>query len=651
MRSLPSGRVAIRRTTPALLCALLLLLYWSSLRGPFVFDDFPNIVANPAVSQPNANLPGLAHAAWSGDSGPLKRPLAYLSFAIDSLIAGGVSNTLPFKLTNLLIHLVNTLLVALLAAQLSQRTSRAVSAPIDQTRAAWIGIAAAALWALHPIQTTPVLHVVQRMTSLAAGFVLLGTLVFLKGRELLSRRSNAGWAWLCAGVGLGLLGLSAKENAAVFPGLLLALEYTLYGDDRLSREKRVRLHRFYAIICGAPLLATVAWLAIHPDFISAGYANRDFTLTERLLTEARALWFYIGLIAIPAPGRFTVYHDDFPISIGLLQPWTTLPAVVGIGLAAGFAILRRRRNPLLSLAILWFLIGHLVESTVIGLELVHEHRNYLPDVVLFVALANGLIRTFTRVQFATAASLALALIYAGATFTLANVWRREDRLIEFMVRHHPDSARTQAVTGELLAYRLQAPDEALKRYRLAMSLAPNEASFSIQTFIAMRRTGISATTTSTDLQAVSNRIVEQLGTRAPSATALGLIASTADCVGDKSTWCRELDPYVLRWCDAVLDNPRVPHASRLIVLDRALYLTVGARDYRSAADALARAKKAEPDNKYYIFLEADLYLRQGDPERAKHVLATLSPDEELGPDISRLRAEIDAAEKRSVGRR
>ncbi|MFL6713575.1 MAG: tetratricopeptide repeat protein [Sulfurifustis sp.] len=645
MRPLSNG-LAIRGAGLAILCTLLLTIYSSGLGGPFVFDDFPNIVNNSAVAQPDASLSGLVHAAWSGDSGPLKRPLAYLSFAVDSLIAGGVSNTLPFKLTNLLIHIVNALLVVFLATRLSQRAPSASSAPIVQSRALWIGLAAAALWSLHPIQTTPVLHVVQRMTSLAAGFVLLATLVFLKGRELLRDRSNTGWVWMWAGVGLGLLGLSAKENAAVFPALLLAVEYTLYGRDDVARETRVRLRWFYLAICGVPLVAAIAWLAAHPDFISAGYANRDFTLTERLLTEARALWFYLGMIAIPVPGWFTVYHDDFPASTGILHPWTALPALIGIALAVAIAVLGRHRNPLLSLAILWFLVGHTVESTIIGLELVHEHRNYLPDIVLFIALAHGVAHAFTRARVAAAASLVLALIYAGATFVLANVWSREDRLVEFMVRHHPESARTQAVTGELLAYRLHAPDEALKHYRVAMSLAPNEASFSMQTLIAMRRTGTPAAIHSAELQAISDHIVDQLGKRAPSATALGLTASTADCVMDQVPWCRDLYPYVLRWCDAVLDNPRVPHGSRLIALDRALYLATGSHDFESAFDALARAKKAEPENKYYIFLEADLYMRRGDAEHAKQILATLPKDGELGPEIARLRADIDTAEKR-----
>ncbi len=51
------------------------------------------------------------------------------------------------------------------------------------------------------------------------------------------------------------------------------------------------------------------------------------------------------------------------------------------------AFLLRRRYPLLLLAVLFFLVGHSMESTLIPLEMVYEHRNYLPGMLVCLALA------------------------------------------------------------------------------------------------------------------------------------------------------------------------------------------------------------------------------------------------------------------------
>ena len=101
----------------------------------------------------------------------------------------------------------------------------------------------------------------------------------------------------------------------------------------------------------------------------AGYELRSFTLLERLLTEARVLWFYLGLIVLPRFEAFGLYHDDISLSTGLLMPWTTLPALLGLAGLVGIAWHVRNRAPLLAFGIAWFLIGHSLESTVLPLEI------------------------------------------------------------------------------------------------------------------------------------------------------------------------------------------------------------------------------------------------------------------------------------------
>lgn len=659
MRHLPLARLLTPRTALIGLCTVILIAYLPGLRGPFVFDDIPNIVENEAIALEKLSLTGLVDAAWSGASGGIKRPIAYASFALDYLIAGGFSNTLPFKLTNVLIHLLNTVLVYVLAKRLLQRLA-AKGNGIGHGRHQWISIAAAAMWALHPLHTTTVLFVVQRMTSLAAMFVLLGTAVFLTGRDMLPTRPRRGWVLMWTGLGMGLLlGLSAKENAAVTPFLMLAVEYTLYDRQQLDPHARRRLCRFYLAICGIPLFLAVTWLLTHPEFVSWTYTYRDFGPTERLLTEARVLWFYLALVAIPDITKLSLFHDDFSLSTGLMEPWVTLPAIAGLVLLLATAIWFRRRAPLLSLAILWFFIAHSIESTILGLELVFEHRNYLPDVILFIAVVHGLAKVMRNDTYAVLACLALVLTYTGITFLRAQTWGQEDLLIESMARNHPRSARSQAMMGELLAYRRGALEDALPHYRAAIRLTPTDPAYAIQMVLATARLTPPGKSVGTrpapsprvtsalpDISNLSRHIYRQLSARRPSFSTLRVLDSAVDCVIESPRDCQDLHGHVLDWCLALLDDPDIKPDTRLFAIDRVLRLTVENKEYKRALEIVARARRAEPDNNYYAFLEADVYFRVSKFGEAERIAATIqenSDDHELQGKIARLLSMITAA--------
>ena len=173
--------VSTRRLALAGLLALVMLAYLPGLRGPFVFDDYPNIVNNPTVAVTTLTAQNLYTAASSNTSGPLGRPLAALSFALDHYRAGGFY-PLAFKLTNLAIHLLNVLLVYALVGRVARRLGAGEGS-------AAVALFTALLWGLHPLQLTSVLYVVQRMTSLSALWVLAGGWLWLVGRQRLAEVS------------------------------------------------------------------------------------------------------------------------------------------------------------------------------------------------------------------------------------------------------------------------------------------------------------------------------------------------------------------------------------------------------------------------------------------------------------------------------
>ncbi|MDH3314807.1 MAG: hypothetical protein OER43_03430 [Gammaproteobacteria bacterium] len=440
------------------------LVYRPGLVGPYVFDDFQNITRNPPIAMKALTWSNLLSAAFSKAEEGLGRPIAMASFAINYLYAGSSFNPIAFKLTNLVIHCINAFLVFALAREFFRLRPVGVSSvsPIaDNRRALMTAMFAAALWALHPLQLTSVLYTVQRMTSMSAFFVFAGLLIFVLGRRRLAENDAVAIAWMAAGLAGGtLLGLLCKENAVLLPMLAGTVELFFFSREALSPRARRRLRLFYLCFVVMPVLAGIVFVLMNPEFVLRGYARRDFTLTERVLTEFRALFFYVSLIFVPLISKFGLYHDDFGLSTGLLHPPSTLAAVL-CWLAIGAAVLAGiRRRSLWAFGIAWFLVGHALESTVIGLEIIHEHRNYVPSVGPLAVIAYYLAALVKGSRFdprtVAVGAMCILLVFGFVTHTRAQSWSSRPLLFEFLVRYHPGSYR--ALSGLAAGMRDQQRD-------------------------------------------------------------------------------------------------------------------------------------------------------------------------------------------------
>ena len=120
--------------------------------------------------------------------------------------------------------------------------------------------------------------------------------------------------------------------------------------------------------------------------IIEGFKTRDFTLTERVLTQFRVVLYYVSLLVWPLPSRLNLDYD-FPTSHGVLDPPATLLAILVVAGLIGYSLWRAKKQPLVSYFILWYFGNLVIESSIFPLEMVYEHRLYLPligPVVLFV---------------------------------------------------------------------------------------------------------------------------------------------------------------------------------------------------------------------------------------------------------------------------
>ena len=448
------------------------MVYWPGLQGYWLFDDHPNIVDNPGVQPHEVSVPALVRAALSSPASDFKRPLASLSFAANYL-AGGLD---PFgwKLVNLIIHLLNGVLVFLLTRRLLATARNASTAAgnharveFEATPASVVAALTAAGWLLLPINLTAVLYVVQREESLANLFVLAGLIGYVAGRQRMLARANPAdnskstWSglWLCAAslIIAPAIGVLAKETAVMLPLYAFLIEWIVFGfrhhaeahtgSDATRNRCIIGLFVFVLIM---PMLAGLAWQIPHV-LNPANWATREFTLGQRLLSEARVVCAYLTWTLLPLPHALSFYHDNFRISTGLLSPWTTLTSLLALAALVILAFRLRRRQPLVALGIALFLGCQLLTGTILQLELVYEHRNYFASfgvllaVVPWLAEVGGGSATWSWLRRAAIAGL--LLWWTSLTALTVYAWSDPLRLAQELAERAPDSPRAQYELG------------------------------------------------------------------------------------------------------------------------------------------------------------------------------------------------------------
>lgn len=435
-----------------LLLVVIALCYLPGLRGSFVFDDEVNILQNPNLRLGSFGFSQIRAAAFSGDAGPLGRPIALVSFALNLYATG--NDPFFFKLTNLLIHLCNTVIVGMLAHTLCRHFDGAPDGDSKDV-SAWLGWLIAALWGLHPLNLTSVLYVVQRMTSLSALFGLLALVVYSRWRATDAGPGAVVRPWrsliVCAGVLILLVAsMLSKESGLLFAPLLLWIEYFVFGFRLRGVPLRLGPWSLQALTTVVVVVVAlgVALFVLPRMVVPGAFANRDFTLTERVLTESRVFFYYLRLVALPRSSELSLYHDDFEISTGLFEPLTTALSITALVAISSAVVVWRKRAPILLFAWGWFLISHALESTIFSLELVHEHRNYFATIGIFVALVWALRRIQTRWRRIAYVLLGCyLLLLAGVTVTRSLQWSNNVDLALLEASNHPRSGRANYELG------------------------------------------------------------------------------------------------------------------------------------------------------------------------------------------------------------
>ena len=479
------------RSIAAIISLLLLLMatYHEVPNNAFVLDDENNIIELEALHIEELSLDNILLAIKAPPSHKI-RVLPSISFAIDWWRGNG--DPRPFLWTNLIIHGANALMLFFLI----HLCLKQVRKETDDYKLIATAFACAALWAVHPIQLQGVTYIVQRSTSMASFFMLLSIYGYLHAR--LGAANKKPWFILSA-VAMGLA-MICKEIAFITPCIILLAEYSFCRNNTALVKNRfdpwimaiplfILIYIIIDLVSGSGPLTTL---------IKAGYDARSFSLEERLLTQPRVILFYLSQVLWPLPERFSIEHD-FLISKTLLSPTTTLFSLAGILLWCGLGLwaLFTQGKRYIGFFMLWLPTALIIESSILPLEIVYEHRMYFPSTVLFILLAYGILTLLHKqnispyIVWFSVGIIIVLLSYS--TMQRVPLWQSQLMLYKHALKLAPKSLRTNYNYANFLSNNRQHT-QAVTYYNQALSVltesTPTQMQASVhynlaRTFIAM----------------------------------------------------------------------------------------------------------------------------------------------------------------------
>ena len=363
------------------LLVILFLSYNNSFEASWHFDDYGNIVENASIQIKQLTWDNFKKLSYGiMNEGRISRPFSYFSFALNYYFGG--LDVFGYHVANFLIHYFSAVFLFLF---IFNTLKLPIIKKEYEKHAYSIALLATLFWAINPVQVTAVTYIVQRMASMVALFYIMAMYFYLKFRTSLRPAMSVVFILLC--VLCAFLAIGTKENAVMLPVSILLYDiFFIQGISKENVKKNAKIIIIPAVIIMTGFLISYDFSSIIKD-----YEFRPFTMKERLLTEPRVILFYLSLLFYPLTSRLTLIHD-IEISKSLLDPWTTLAAIITIALIITICLIKAKKWPLITYCLLFFFLNHFIEGSFLSLELIFEHRNYLPSMLLFIPFAILLVK-------------------------------------------------------------------------------------------------------------------------------------------------------------------------------------------------------------------------------------------------------------------
>jgi tetratricopeptide (TPR) repeat protein len=465
----PDGQQPTTRWIHAIMiCFLLSLsvgLYTWTKDFPMFFDDYTYLIDNPVFKAPDkfsylSHFEEFATRPARLGSDPdyavnfILRPVAYASFALNHAFDG--FNPRWYRLFNILIHALNSVLIYALLHTLLRRSASTLS----RGSLVFIPATAALLFATHPLGIESVTYIIQRFTSLAAFFSLLCLWLWFVSFSFKSRAAL--YALRTGAVVALLLAMQTKECSVAVPFMAVLIDWLVM------------------------LTATVQNGGSFDMSASLNIVNsRDAPLNHwhYIVTQFTVLVHYLRLMVWPFglnldpewPKYESLWQGPVLMSLGVL---------LGLVAASGWLFRRFRHDVRLAFGFvftLWYFITIAASSGLVPLpDMVAEHRSYLPSIGIFVLVSCLLdcLRGLLPAQAAWQRTLAPAALVLVITTLLSwrttdrnTVWSTSETLWKDTVAKSPGKFRTWGNLGA--AYSNNGKDDkAVECYRNALKIEP-----------------------------------------------------------------------------------------------------------------------------------------------------------------------------------
>lgn len=450
------------------LAIIILSVYSNTFDSSWHFDDEQNILTRQAIH--------LEQLSWSQikktfiDNEKIFRPVACLSLALNYFF--GKEAVFGYHIINIFIHFITSIFLfhfiyhTLNLPKIKRKYGK---------NAYFISLLASIFWAINPVQTQAITYIVQRMASMAAMFYIMSMFFYLKARIAKKRLKQVAYYLVC--FIFGVLAFGSKENATMLPISILLFDLLLIqGFTRVNLKKNLLIFFvLFSFLIISSLITHGSSILFDPGFYTEGYIHRNFTLSQRLLTELRIVLFYISLLFYPMPNRLCITHE-ITLSQGLLSPPSTLISMLIIMGLIIYALIKVKKWPLLSYCILFFFINHLIESTILPLELAFEHRNYLPSLLFFVPISIlilKIIQNYAKKEIISIIFIVFIIFvligFGHSTFVRNYTWKTEESLWIDAIDKYPNLIRPHNNLA-LHYYNTRQIAESMKEYKLALEL-------------------------------------------------------------------------------------------------------------------------------------------------------------------------------------
>ncbi len=506
------------------------IAYSNTFQSPFHFDDKLNIVENPVIKK----LPVFLEPSKAKDyvdetlyHGFKTRYIGYLSFALNYKIQG--LKVSGYHIVNTATHIINALLVYWLVlltfktpffSRIRKSTQPPFNSPLakgghrgvrEGQRGILTALFSALLFALHPVQTQAVTYIVQRFTSLATMFYLLTLVMYIQWRFMSQNTEHRtclpdrqaclpdrqaqstdkkivnlkSALWYLCSVFSAVLAMKTKEIAFTLPVIIILYEFMFFEGKGIRRI--LYLFPFLLTMFIIPLSLMGAGRPLGELISDVSEATRAMTTVSRLdylFTEFRVITTYIRLIFIPVNQNldydYPLYSSFF--NLGVFFSFIFLLSVLCAGVYCFYhSRITHHGLRLIAFGIFWFFITLSVESSVIPIvDVIFEHRLYLPSIGIFLAINTSLFIGAGEVKdrwkgigsAVIGALVIIIFVLTGASYARNRVWKDEVSLWEDVVRKSPDKARAHEGLG--FAYQSWGLiDRAIEEYRIAIKLDPS----------------------------------------------------------------------------------------------------------------------------------------------------------------------------------